>query len=144
MRAVRRVFRAARRTATRHARWTVLVMAALGLRLAGLLDSMAFDTVARFPVTANFVAGLLGAPAVLALAMLFLDRFAAADRRRGWALRNQKELHEDVPTALDALAAAIEASWPIAEAWGPSTKRINVAIPESRGVPPCGPVGRVR
>ncbi len=116
-----------RRTALRHARWTIAVTAAVGLAGALVIDVLAPGLAARLPVTANLVAGLLGAPVILVFALLFLDPFTAAERRRGWVNRNQQELLEYVPSALGAVEAAVRRSWPVGEA-SELTRKIEAAV----------------
>jgi hypothetical protein len=96
----------------RHPRWTVLILAGLGLSGSIGADTVLHGTIDEYPLTANVVASLLGAPLLLFVALVALDRFTAAERRRGWVARNQEELLDTTPGAIASLKTVISSSWP--------------------------------
>jgi len=77
--------------------------------LAVLSDRLLPDVIAHNPLTANVAASILGTPLLLLIAVLFLDRLAAAERRRGWVNRNYDDLHITVPGAVSVLKVALTA-----------------------------------
>jgi hypothetical protein len=87
-------------------------LAVAGIVLAVVSDRLLPDLIARHPVTANLAASILGAPLLLLLAVVLLDRLAAAERRRGWVNRNYEDLRVSVPRAVAALEQAVAAQWP--------------------------------
>jgi len=124
-----------RRLSVRHPRWTVLVLAGLGLSVSISADTALRGAIDGYPLTANVVASLLGAPLLLFVALIALDRFAAAERRRGWVARNQEELLDTTPGAIAVLRTAISSSWPSTASHDVVYRDVVVMIEELEAVP---------
>jgi hypothetical protein len=94
-----------------HARWLVAALAVLGVVAGIALDGAGW--LADQPLTGNVVAGILGAPATVLLALLVFERLEAAQREQDWVDKRQAVLRRFLVPQLTALRNTLGMSWPL-------------------------------
>ncbi|GIE76381.1 hypothetical protein Aph02nite_23310 [Actinoplanes philippinensis] len=115
----------------------LLAIAGLGVGL--LLDDVGF--LADRPLTGNVVAGILGAPATVLLAVLVFERLSAAQRADAWLTERGELLRRVVTPQIDALLTTLGVTWPL-EATGDFDDDLAVVVEQYAKVPQGGdPVG---
>ena len=95
----------------RRVRWIVGVLAVLGLGGGVALDRTHW--LDELPLTGNVVAGILGAPVTVLLALVVFDRLAAVQREHDWLERRSSALHTSLRPAVRAVLSVLERCWPI-------------------------------
>ncbi|MGH3614222.1 MAG: hypothetical protein ACRDRK_16850 [Pseudonocardia sp.] len=96
----------------RKVRWVVGTLAVLGLVSGVALDHTHW--LDELPLTGNVVAGILGAPVTVLLALVIFDRLAAAQREHDWVERRSAALRTAVQPAVRVVLSALQRCWPIA------------------------------
>jgi hypothetical protein len=85
--------------------------AVAGIGVGLLLDHFGF--LADQPLTGNVVAGILGAPATVLLAVLVFERLDAAHRADAWLSDRGEFLRRMVTPQIDALRTTLAVTWPM-------------------------------
>lgn len=95
----------------RQVRWVVAALAVAGVATGIALDYTHWLN--AFPLTANVLAGILGAPVIVLLALVIFDRLSAAQREQDWVERRSPSLRDAVLPSVRNVVAALQRCWPI-------------------------------
>lgn len=95
----------------RRVRWIVAALAVAGVATGVALDYTRW--LAGFLLTANVIAGILGAPVTVLLALVIFDRLSAAQREQDWVERRSPSLRDAVLPSVRNVIGALQRCWPI-------------------------------
>lgn len=95
----------------RRVRWVVAALAVTGVASGVALDYTRW--LDDLPLTANVLAGILGAPVTVLLALVIFDRLSAAQREQDWVERRSPSLRDAVLPSVRNVVAALQRCWPI-------------------------------
>lgn len=95
----------------RRVRWVVAALALAGFATGVTLDYSRWLN--DLPLTANVLAGMLGAPVTVLLALVIFDRLSAAQREQDWVERRSPSLRDAVLPSVRNVVAALQRCWPI-------------------------------